>query len=1019
MGFKLEIYSEIVESNSQPSTLTIGLSESNTHKIGFTDSTVTLVDLNFEKKMYQPGRIGARLQITKNIDSEYSQIDKSYYLHTKEYLTDFFLNAKVNLLDATEDSNNNNSLTTAAIAEDYIIYDVLPQYSSSSLYVDLVIYSPDYPLTQDIGCRTYVAKQLGEEILKPKFTNCEIKLRNQLIFTNETYNSNTKKKETTEDEYIHPYLVQYNESFWDFLTRTANRWGEFVYYENKHLILGRESNSKSVSTYTSLTYLDESTDPALLANSKKTVTTDDYLSVINKGTFIGHSGDMTAHDATWNHKIAQAVTAMKGTIWEHATSWAVDSAIEAAQNEKYLKIRQDRYNKIFFGDPLEPKAKGSKDNKNGELLTRVAKHYNSEKNKCRQFAYYDTTVNSSNQMDPGDGGLTVKNYEKVRDAELKVSETVLLIDLGENHQDLRLGDVFTFENSSSTSFLVIGVKGEADITTDKQIDTTQEKIVDVIVSAKSHYYVRAVPKVKPEGSTVSKFYPPMLPTGHIRFSGPQRGTVAVMYDWLEQTKMEDPQKNGRYRVRNSWQKVNDTPSPWLRVSRKMQSKNSGAVWQLEEGTEVLLDFEDGNVELPYIVGALQTIRSADKKKEYESQQRKQEKEEKEARSQEYKKSGEAADLYDNTPHRETLFNNMDLCTPAGHAIRLTDGYGGGSDNFAASFMPIAGWCKAFTPDTSALHGGTAQSTDRKDERGYDEKFSTYKCYEGGMEITDKYGIYSIKTSTDERNITIKSPYGDVQLNAFTGITIEAPNGDIKIEGKNVSIEAGNTITLESGKNIAKGIFGSTAFGKGHNYDGNNNKFNIDGNAVGASIGGAFADKVASFLDIPLIRHAVEILLRPVNGSLKLHSNKYMILHAGINVERANNSMVIANTGDWVIPMLKNNNIAQMIAGIYDNRYIDNTSEISSWGRCAFVNGDVVFERHSNDASHNLNTGAYDRNAGLRNRDMANQRAIQNNKTFTIKGKTFDINYNYPNTAFDPQEQGDVRDKLDATHEGFV
>ena len=38
-------------------------------------------------------------------------------------------------------------------------------------------------------------------------------------------------------------------------------------------------------------------------------------------------------------------------------------------------------------------------------------------------------------------------------------------------------------------------------------------------------------------------------------------------------------------------------------------------------------------------------------------------------------------------------------------------------------------------------------------------------------------------------------------NAFTGITISAPNGDVSITGKNVSIRAGNNLTLESGTNV--------------------------------------------------------------------------------------------------------------------------------------------------------------------------------------------------------------------------
>ena len=66
-------------------------------------------------------------------------------------------------------------------------------------------------------------------------------------------------------------------------------------------------------------------------------------------------------------------------------------------------------------------------------------------------------------------------------------------------------------------------------------------------------------------------------------------------------------------------------------------------------------------------------------------------------------------------------------------------------------------------------------------------------------------------------MSISSPWGDVKINAFTGISISAPNGDIKITGKNVTIAAGNNLTLTSGTNI-RNKFAST-------YDGSK-KFNV-------------------------------------------------------------------------------------------------------------------------------------------------------------------------------------------------
>ena len=921
-----------------------------TLKIGGTDTTVefsvsnvthkvTLVDLNFSKQMYQPGKIVARLQITdKDGNATQGQNDdKSYTLLKKADLITQFKTGKTITLSDSDASDN-------PIATGYKVYDVIPHYKTDSLYADLIIYSPDYDLTTTIESKTYVAKQLGEEILKSKFTNSEIKLRNQLKCTNETYNSSSSKTETTDDEYIHPYLVQYNESFWDFLTRTANRWGEFVYYEDDKLILGRkqftDSNDnddiKEIASYTSLSYENVSADKTLLANCRKTVTTDDYLRLIKKGKYLRHAGDIGTGDSVYLHKLFQHLFAIKGTVWEFLADFLIgDFVTEWGNNEKYLKTLKDRYNDQFFTVPNKAKATNSPNNKFGELLTRVAKHFNSGKTEGRQFAYYDTKVDSNNNTVADEGGLTVANYKIVRDNELKAGKNVLCINLGTSYQDLRLGDVFTFRNNVETidnnnytpKYLVIGVECKSNGSSS---------------AWEAHYYIRAIRQNNVLTDANATFYPPMLPTGHIRFSGPQRGTVAAMYDGQ---KMDDPLRSGRYRVRNTWQSSTETASPWLRVSHEMMSRECGAVWQLEEGTEVLLDFEDGNVELPYLVGALQTTGAS-------------------------------------SVSRNALFNDMDFCTPAGHAIRQTDGTGDGAAAFLASFSPMASWIKKLYPEAT-WDKGKGQADSYKDERAYEEKHPASKFYAGGVELTDKFGIYKIKASTDERNISIKSPYGDITINAFTGITVSAPNGDVKIEGKNVNIEAGNTITLESGKNIAKGILGSIAFGAGHND--NNVDVDADDRAKAAfsSLEQSIANKIAGQIDIPFVRHVVETFLRPVNGSMKLYSNKYMILESGINVKAASEKQ----WKEMYMPWVRNNNIVQMVCNFIDNRGSAETPEVSAWGGCDYKNGDIVFKRQSNATAEQLDTGGYTRRV---------------------------LRANAPSS-----QKGNVRDTLDATHEGFI
>ena len=172
-----------------------------------------------------------------------------------------------------------------------------------------------------------------------------------------------------------------------------------------------------------------------------------------------------------------------------------------------------------------------------------------------------------------------------------------------------------------------------------------------------------------------------------------------------------------------------------------------------------------------------------------------------------------------------------------------------------------------------------QGFDPQEENGLCKDYGKYsKYFDGGIELTDRYGIYSIKASTDQRNISVKSPWGDVLLSAFTGITISAPNGDVKIQGKNVSIEARNNVSITSGTNIANGLFGNTALGAGALGGG-------DAEAYLSGVSAAIkmvAGKVLSYLDMPVMRHFFELILRPVCGAMDIKSYRAISLKAGFD-----------------------------------------------------------------------------------------------------------------------------------------
>lgn len=67
---------------------------------------------------------------------------------------------------------------------------------------------------------------------------------------------------------------------------------------------------------------------------------------------------------------------------------------------------------------------------------------------------------------------------------------------------------------------------------------------------------------------------------------------------------KDPEQLGRIRVKFLWQKKQDEKTPWLRISQPHGGKNKGFYFIPENDEEVMVAFENGNAEKPYVVGTL-------------------------------------------------------------------------------------------------------------------------------------------------------------------------------------------------------------------------------------------------------------------------------------------------------------------------------------------------------------------------------------------------------------------------------
>ena len=234
-------------------------------KVDAKEVTCTLSEFNYSKEIYCPGKIWFRLQLGSTFDP--SVIYK------------LFSSCTVQL-----------SVGTFPVAENYRVFNIQLErkLKSSDVYVIVEAFSPDKFLTLDTYCKAYTGKKLVKEIIQnkeywPDNVGSDLSqlvdvhpqfLEFAVTKTEETEDPNTHKKKTqqvtTRYEFIQPYLVQYNESFFDFLVRVTNRCGEFFYYEGGKIHVGWPRPDKDVSaltdndlvhidTYTSIRYMQRQT----------------------------------------------------------------------------------------------------------------------------------------------------------------------------------------------------------------------------------------------------------------------------------------------------------------------------------------------------------------------------------------------------------------------------------------------------------------------------------------------------------------------------------------------------------------------------------------------------------------------------------------------------------------------------------------------------------------------------------------------------------------------------------------
>ena len=822
--------------------------ETTVANIVYSSFEVTLVKLEYTKKIYEPCKIVAYLQmgviqertdvvtqvVTTDADGKKatsSSTNKGTYKPTK--LID---NDKINLLkgayvDLEIDKNK--------VAENYYVHKVRSVYKTvsgkTSLFVELTIFSRDKLMTLDKYSRAYTAKKLYTDILSQeaeKFDSVEVANHMQLLKYQDSSSNTTKR-----DELRIPYLVQYNESFYNFMVRSANRFGEFLYFEDGKLNLGmqpsetnfyrRDSSGTIVKKDNANDIIDWATEPNAVQNRY-------YESVISEGISV-EERDYSYTNHTPEYEDAYASS--EGRYNPDPTSAGEWSGQDLEKN-KYIEYGEALEEDFrCYGFELLFKCLESSTiaeatielglgvskwlldvHKNNKDYNNVLDEANfdtieNEDQKSgdsyKQFVSYKGSSNLSNNLSNmfNEGGITNFTdlfYQFIRKKEKEVGEQAVWLDFGNYYRPIKLGDKLRVANKD---YVAISVEGS--------YENGQEHLLVSAIPVFSISETEQSPQTATTDGdpwTASVPFPPALPDVVIRDARPQVAFVAENLD---------PETLGRIRVRYPWQDADGDPSPWIRVTLPLATTGGAVNFTPSVGDEVMVGYVHGNIEHPYGMG--------------------------------YLTAPFVNERWKNAIPLDQYGGLHGIKVKTGHHLTFADG--ANAANFVASIIGgPASFVKSFWPTglVGAFPLGNEVSSD----------------FGGGFELADRYGFYKITGSSDDRNISIQSPLGTVNLNAFQGISIEAPNGDIEIKGKNVSIEAGNRLSIKSGENIENKLWYKEGI-KG-----------VVKTQLLSGLGTLWSHKVENWLDVSFLRCLFEWFFIPVNGTLSIKSSTFVTIEAG-------------------------------------------------------------------------------------------------------------------------------------------
>ncbi len=365
-----------------------------------------------------------------------------------------------------------------------IIFNVNAHRSNmkADMLVEVIAYSPDYLLFDNPHCYSYQnenLKSIVSKILEP-------------------YDIPVQSNSRMEDEI--PYIVQYNETNYAFLSRLALRFGEWLYYNGTELVFGKIKKFDCLELYPGYDVLN------------------------------------------YQYRL----------------------------DMEHLNFSHACHNYLEYGNPRnEASAFTSKAMHN---MTDIAYDHSKSLYKKETFQHLLNSVPETSPFDETEISVKVQGWGK--------KAQMMICQGATNRADLRIGSVIQIKEYFET-----GNRDAASCYHDELL------ICKIIHSADSNGNYEneftAIP--------ASCEYPPYTYSDYYPKSDTQR---AVVKD------NQDPEQLGRVRVQFLWQQENDLTTPWIRIAQPHGGDNKGFYFIPEIDEEVMIGFENGNAEKPYVIGTL-------------------------------------------------------------------------------------------------------------------------------------------------------------------------------------------------------------------------------------------------------------------------------------------------------------------------------------------------------------------------------------------------------------------------------